>query len=184
MATSKETSNYKLPIYAPNDVTSYLVTWNGAMTLLDTTLANIQKMAETAGADVTLVEASVKQLKEAVQQLNNNVVKNAEKIQSNTEDIAGMKINLSNLDGEVVNLKAEVEEAVGKVGAVYRGVISVGEDTLSVNTPNLAADSLVDVYSDEYGLVPKNVSVNVAEKLVTVKVDSRETTLQVAIVVR
>lgn len=184
MATSKETSNYKLPIYAPNDVTSYLVTWNGAMTLLDTTLANIQKMAEAAGADVTLVEASVQELKDAVQLLNTNVTKNAENIQINTNDIAGVKINLTNLDGEVVNLKAEVEEAVSKVGAVYRGVISVGEDTLSVNTPNLAADSLVDVYSDEYGLVPKNVSVNVSEKLVTVKVDSRETTLQVAVVVR
>lgn len=184
MATSKETSNYKLPIYAPNDVTSYLVTWNGAMTLLDTTLANIQKMAETAGADVTLVEASVKQLKEAVQQLNNNVVKNEENIQSNTEDIAGMKINLSNLDGEVVNLKAEVEEAVDKVGIEYKGVIGVGENTLTVNTPNLTADSLIDVYTDEYGLVPKNVAANVTEKIVTVTVDSREKTLQLSVLVR
>lgn len=184
MATSKETINYKLPIYAPNDVTSYLVTWNGAMTLLDTTLANIQKMAETAGADVTLVESSVKQIKEAVQLLNANVVKNTENIQSNTEDIAGMKINLSNLDGKVVNLKAEVEEAIDKVGTEYKGVIGVGENTLTVNTPNLTADSLIDVYTDEYGLVPKNVTANITEKLVTVTVDSRETTLQVAVVVR
>nr|DAR35707.1 MAG TPA: trimeric autotransporter adhesin [Caudoviricetes sp.] len=184
MATSKETSNYKLPIYASNDVTSYLVTWNGAMTLLDTTLANIQKMAEAAGADVTLVEASVQQLKDAVQLLNTNVTKNAENIQINTNDIAGVKINLTNLDGEVVNLKAEVEEAVSKVGAEYKGVIGVGEDTLTVNAPNLTADSLIDVYTDEYGLVPKNVTANVAEKLVTVTVDSRETTLQLSVLVR
>lgn len=184
MATSKETSNYKLPLYAPNDVTSYLVTWNGAMTLLDTTLANIQKMAEAAGADVTLVEASVDQLKDAVQQLNTSVTKNAQDIQSNTNTIAGVKVNLTTVETEVANLRQDVEDAEAKVGEVYRGVIGVGEDTLTVNAANVTDSSLVDVYTDEYGLVPKNVTVNVTEKLVTVKVDSRKTTLQVAVVVR
>lgn len=184
MATSKETSNYKLPIYAPDDVTSYLVTWNGAMTLLDTTIANIQKMAEAAGADVTLVEASVDQLKDAVQQLNTSITKNAQDIQNNTNSIAGVKINLATVETEVANLRQDVKDAEAKVGEVYRGVIGVGEDTLTVNAANVTDNSLVDVYTDEYGLVPKNVTVNVTEKLVTVKVDSRETTLQVAIVVR
>ena len=42
MATSKSTTNYNLPIYAPNDVTSWLVTWNGAMTELDKIISNVQ----------------------------------------------------------------------------------------------------------------------------------------------
>ena len=184
MATSKSTTNYNLPIYAPDDVTSWLVTWNGAMTELDKIISNVQKMAEAAGADVTLVEQAVEQLKTSVQQLNTAVTKNAEDITTANGEISGIKVNLTNLNGEVVNLKADVAEAVDKVGTEYKGVIGVGEDTLTVNAPNLTADSLIDVYTNEYGLVPKNVTANVAEKLVTVTVDRRETTLQLSVLVR
>lgn len=184
MATSKSTTNYNLPIYAPDDVTSWLVTWNGAMTELDSVIANVQKLAETAGTDVTLVEAAVEQLKTGVQQLNTAVTKNAEDITNANSEISGIKVNVANLTGDVLSLTADVEEAVNKVGTEYKGVIGVGEDTLTVNAPNLTADSLIDVYTDEYGLVPKNVAANVSEKLVTVTVDSRETTLQLSIVVR
>lgn len=184
MATSKSTANYNLPIYAPDDVTSWLVTWNGAMTELDNVIANVQKMAETAGADLTLVEAAVKELKAGVQQLNASVAKNAENITNTNDEINGIKINVANLTGDVANLTADVEEAVSKVGVEYKGVIGVGENTLTVNAPNLTADSLIDVYTDEYGLVPKNVTANATEKLVTVTVDTRETTLQLSVVVR
>ena len=177
-------TNYNLPIYAPDDVTSWLVTWNGAMTELDKIISNVQKMAEAAGTDVTLVEQAVEQLKTSVQQLNTAVTKNAGDINTANGEISGIKVNLTNLDGEVVNLRADVAEAVDKVGTEYKGVIGVGENTLTVNTPNLTADSLIDVYTDEYGLVPKNVTANVAEKLVTVTVDSRESTLQLSILVR
>lgn len=184
MATSKSTTNYNLPIYAPDDVTSWLVTWNGAMTELDSVIANVQKLAEAAGTDVTVVEAAVEQLKTGVQQLNTAVTKNAEDITKANSEISGIKVNVANLTGDVASLTADVEEAVNKVGTEYKGVIGVGEDTLTVNAPNLTADSLIDVYTDEYGLVPKNVTANVSEKLVTVTVDSRETTLQLSVVVR
>ncbi len=184
MATSKSTTNYNLPIYAPSDVTSYLVTWNGAMTLLDTTIANVQKIAEKAGADITLVESAVEQLKTGVQQLNTAVSKNADDITTANGEISGIKVNVANLTGDVTNLTAEVEEAVSKVGTVYNGVIGVGEDTLSVNAPNLTADSLVDVYTDEYGVIPKSVTGDLLQKIITVKVDSRETVLQVKVMVR
>lgn len=184
MATSKSTTNYNLPIYAPDDVTSWLVTWNGAMTELDKIIANVQKMAEAAGADVTLVEQAVEQLKTSVQQLNTAVTKNAEDINTANSEISGIKVNVANLTGDVASLTADVVEAVDKIGTEYKGVIGVGEDTLTVNAPNLAADSLIDVYTDEYGLVPKNVTANVTEKLVTVTVDSRETTLQLSVLVR
>ena len=184
MATSKSTANYNLPIYAPTDVTSYLVTWNGAMTEIDTIIANIQSLAEKAGTDVTVVESAVNQLKTAVLQLNTAVTKNAEDITTANGEINGVKTNVANLTGDVANLTAEVEEAVSKVGTVYAGVIGVGEDTLSVNTPNLKADSLVDVYTDEYGVVPKSVTGDLLQKIITVKVDSRETALQVKVMVR
>lgn len=184
MATSKSTTNYNLPIYAPDDVTSWLVTWNGAMTELDSIIANVQKLAEAAGTDVTVVEQAVEQLKTGVQQLNTAVTKNVEDITKANSEISGIKINVANLAGEIVNVQAEVDEVKAEVGSRYDGVIGVGEDTLTVNAPVLKADSLVDVYTDEYGLVPKNVTVNLVEKLVTVTVDSRSTTLQLAVVVR
>ena len=184
MATSKSTTNYNLPIYAPDDVTSWLVTWNGAMTELDKIISNVQKMAEAAGTDVTLVEQAVEQLQTGVQQLNTAVTKNGNDIATANGEISGVKSNVANLTGDVANLTAEVEEAVSKVGTVYAGVIGVGENTLSINTPNLKADSLVDVYTDEYGVVPKSVTGDLIQKIVTVKVDNRESTLQVKVVVR
>ena len=89
MATSKSTTNYNLPIYAPDDVTSWLVTWNGAMTELDKIISNVQKMAEAAGTDVTLVEQAVEQLKTSVQQLKKKKKKNLDQ-GVNNESLIGL----------------------------------------------------------------------------------------------
>ena len=108
MATSKSTTNYNLPIYAPDDVTSWLVTWNGAMTELDRIISNVQKMAEAAGTDVTLVEQAVEQLKTSVQQLNTAVTKNA-------EDITAVKGRMDTAEGKITALETDLATEKPKI---------------------------------------------------------------------
>lgn len=177
MATSKSTTNYKLPIYAPDDVTSWLVTWNGAMTELDDIIANVQKLAEAAGTDVTLVEQSVETLKTTVRQLNTTVT-------GNSSDINNLKVKVADIDGEVTNLTAEVEEATRLVGVSYSGVLGVGEDTLTIAAPAIKANSSIQVFTDAIDGEYTGITTNLVDKIVTLKFLRRDTTMNVKIIVR
>lgn len=177
MATSKSTTNYNFPIYAENDVTSYLITWNNAMTELDSVIANVQKIAEKAGADVGLVEQTVANIKSSVEQLNATVTKNS-------QDIVNLKVETANLTGEVASLTADVEEAVNTVGRTYSGVLSVGEDTLTISVPTIKANSSIDVYTDSIDTVYTGITTNLVDKIVTIKFPVMDTTLNVRVIVR
>lgn len=176
MATSKQTTNYALPIYAPDDVTSYLVTWNGAMTLLDTTIASVQAEAEKAGADITLVESSVGQLTTSVQQLNSSVEKNSTDIATNTSDISGVKSNVTNLTKDVSKLDTKVTAVEKEVGAAYKGVMSATEKEVTINVVNLTDESMIDVYTSTYGITPNSVTADVTNQLVKIGIDTQEDT--------
>lgn len=176
MATSKQTTNYALPIYAPDDVTSYLVTWNGAMTLIDTTIANVQTEAEKAGEDIQLVEASVNQLTASVQQLNTSVEQNSNNIATNTSDISGVKSNVASIIKDVNNLDSKVTAVEQEVGAAYKGVMSATETKVTINVSGLTAESMIDVYTSTYGIVPNSVEADIANQLVKVGIDKQEDT--------
>ena len=176
MATSKSTTNYNLPIYAPDDVTSWLVTWNGAMTELDSIIANVQKLAEAAGADVTTVESAVEALKTGVQQLNTAVTKNADDITTANSEISGIKVNVSNITKNVTDLDTKVSAVEKEVGAAYKGVLSSTETQLTINVANMTSESMIDVYTSTYGIVPSSVTADIDNQLVKVVIATQEDT--------
>lgn len=176
MATSKSTTNYNLPIYAPDDVTSWLVTWNGAMTELDSIIANVQKLAEAAGADVTTVESAVEALKTGVQQLNTAVTKNADDITTANSEISGIKVNVSNITKNVTDLDSKVSAVEKEVGAAYKGVLSSTETQLTINVANMTSESMIDVYTSTYGIVPSSVTADIDNQLVKVVIATQEDT--------
>lgn len=55
MSASGSTTNYNLPIYAPDDITSWLIDFNGAMEKID---ANIYEVSQSSGSSINVVQTT------------------------------------------------------------------------------------------------------------------------------
>ena len=75
MSASGVTQNFQLPIYNPDDITSWLTDFNGAMQLIDAARKGIKTTADTAEVDLTALEAQVNQLRTSVQTIGPDVEK-------------------------------------------------------------------------------------------------------------
>lgn len=184
MSATNTTTNYHFPIFIGTDIPSWLVDWNNAMTALDTAIGEALLAGQTAEADVSALESTVQAIQTAVTTLTTNV-------DTNTTDINDLKSSMvaytqivTQLTADVQNLARRVDTAEGTVGTVYSGIIGVGENTVTVSTPIVTADSMIDVYTDEYGLIPTSVVGDAAGKTVTVTVPVRQSNLNVKVVVR
>lgn len=184
MSATNNTTNYHLPIFIGTDIPSWLVDWNNAMTALDSAIADALLAGQTAEADVTTLENTVQAIQTAVTTLTSDV-------NDNTTDIANLKGQMvaytqivNQLTADVQNLTTRVTTAEGIVGTVYAGIVGVGETTVTISAPIVTANSLIDVYTDEYGLTPTSVTADETGKTVTVVVPVRQTNLNVKIVVR
>lgn len=184
MSATNTTTNYHLPIFIGTDIPSWLVDWNNAMTNLDNAVGEALLAGQTAEADVKTLESTVQAIQTAVTTLTNSV-------NDNTTDITDLKAQMiaytqivNQLTADVQNLTSRVETAEETVGTVYTGIIGIGETTVTVSTPIVTANSMIDVYTDEYGLVPTSVVGDATAKTVTVVVPVRQSNLNVKIVVR
>lgn len=184
MSATNTTTNYHLPIFIGTDIPSWLVDWNNAMTALDNAIGKALLAGQTAEADVSALESTVTAIQTAVTALTTSV-------NDNTTDITDLKGQMvaytqivNQLTADVQNLTSRVETAEGTVGTVYAGIVGTGESTVTVSTPIVTANSMIDVYTDEYGLVPTSVVGDAGAKTVTVTVPVRESNLNVKVVVR
>lgn len=184
MSATNTTTNYHLPIFIGTDIPSWLVDWNNAMTALDNAIGEALLAGQTAEADVSALESTVTAIQTAVTALTASV-------NDNTTDITDLKGQMvaytqivNQLTADVQNLATRVDTAEGTVGTVYSGIIGVGESTVTVSTPIVTTDSMIDVYTDEYGLIPTSVVGDAAGKTVTVTVPVRQSNLNVKVVVR
>lgn len=184
MSATNSTTNYHLPIFIGTDIPSWLVDWNNAMTNLDNAVGEALLAGQTAEADVKALESTVKSIQTAVTTLTNSVNDNTTDITDLTGQMVAYTQIVNQLTADVQNLTSRVETAEGTVGTVYAGIVGTGETTVTVSTPIITANSMIDVYTDEYGLVPTSVVGDASAKTVTVTVPVRESNLNVKVVVR
>lgn len=174
MSASGVTQNFQLPIYNPDDITSWLTDFNGAMQLIDAALNAIKTTADTAEVDLTSLEAQVNQLKTSVQTIGPDVEKAK-------QDITAINAQLLTVAGQIAALSSAVELGVGETKT---GVIGVGETTLTLQfTKEFTDESRVSWWFSQFGLVATNVVGNPANKTVTVTVPERSSVVKVAVTV-
>lgn len=184
MSATNQTANYQLPIFIGSDIPSWLVDWNNAMTALDTAIANALLAGQTAEADVTALEGTVTSMQTALTTLTNTVDVNSQDIDTVKGQIVAFTAMINSLTAQVQQLNDKVEAAEQTVGEVYSGIIGVGETTVTISTPSVTANSLVSVFTDEYGLVPTDVSVDAGNKTTTITVEQRVSNLAVRVLIR
>jgi len=159
MSATNKTTNYNLPIFIGSDVPSWLTDFNGAMQLIDTAIGNALSVANKADAGIQLTEASLNEVKAALEHALPIVEETGLKVSQ-------LMANMQLVSSTVEELKVKTTELQGDVGVVYEGILSAGETTLTLGTPALTEESMLDVYTDKFGVAPTLVEPDVTAKTV------------------
>lgn len=180
----KATVNYGLPIYEPNDVTSYLTTYNDTMVKIDDDLHQVETQATETAQDLAGVENTVESHTQELTELSDNVSNNTENIAGHGAQISALNQRIDAQDNRLLTIEGEL----AGVGEVYRGVLSAGEETIAITIGKFNADSLVDIYAETYGVAPLTVELREATggqpNLCVMTFDPLEADLRLAVVVR
>lgn len=91
MPASLKTTNYNLPLYAENDITSWLTDFNGAMTKIDTQLKATND--SIADLDVSQIQGDVESLQSTVQTIQETI----QTIQSSVSTLTAKMDTLKNV---------------------------------------------------------------------------------------
>lgn len=159
MSATNKTTNYNLPIFVGSDVPSWLTDWNSAMQLLDTAIGNVLTVANKANADIQLTEAELEEVKKAVDEA-------LPIIETATTELAQLKLSVQGIGSTVDNLGRDVEAIENNLGKIYTGVLSTGETTLTLAVDKLTNDSMIDVYTDVFGITPTLIETDVKAKII------------------
>lgn len=161
MSATNKTTNYSLPIFVGSDVPSWLTDFNGAMQLIDTAISNALTVANKADADIQLTEATLQEVKTALELATPIINETVDKV-------TAMQGTMQTLSSTVERLNMLTEELQGDVGVVYEGLLSTGETTLTLSVPRLTEESMLDVYTDKFGMTPTLIERDVESKTVKI----------------
>lgn len=142
----KETPNFGLTIYDPNDVLSYLTTegWNGTMEKIDTSMKQLEDVGSKNTLDLTTLEQQVSSDHDELNKLTGEVSDLTKVVSGNTSNINGLT---NTINGVIVDVNG-LKESVAGVGSFYTAVLSKGETTLSVILGDVVDNIAVDIYTD------------------------------------
>lgn len=174
MSHSNKTPNYSLPIFSGSDVPSWLTDFNSAMQEIDRAIANALTVANQAETDATVNESALNELRNA---LNEAVPV----IETTSTKVAELSLIVAANSSAVEKFNKEVEELKGDVGVLYTGILSAGETTLTLSCDRLTKNSLIDVYTDVFGMSPTLIETDVPAKTLRLTFPIQTDTLNVKV---
>jgi len=184
----KETANMGLSIYEANDVTNYQIIYNGTMEKIDAYCGNLNSEVTKLNTDMGNTESSIENINTEITNLTTQQKTNTENITTLQGEMLTAQGNIRNLQTEIDNLETSVSINANMAGKIYRGILSTGESTVAIAIGNLKDDTLIDVYTDMYGLTPTSITTRSATSgqpnMVVLTFDVQTRDINVAVVAR
>lgn len=179
MSSINKTQTINLSQFEGTDKPTWLVDYNGDMLKIDQAIKNLQDNNTDRTSEITGLTNLYNELEdkniELVARLDAGDLKDVERDQL----ITTIRTNISTMNSVIENIKTTINEMKNEIGEVYTGVLSVGETILTIETPNVTEDSIIDVYTDVFGLTPKSVVVSLSAKTVKLTFDVQKTVVNV-----
>lgn len=179
MATSLQTANYGFGKYAPNDVTSYLTDYNGAMDKIDGSIKGVSDVANEAKATGDSNLNTIASLSEELTATNKNVENLGKAQTAQQTEINNIKAEISNIEiGNFTEVEfLEVKSTAGggsnskghfrKIGNGVQGSVQIKVDAGTYNVDrNLHRLSLIDIGSVGGNVLNLNATVAGNEQIV------------------
>ena len=200
------TTYYNLPQYEGSDKTAWLTVFNQAMLAIDTGIHGAKATADSASALATTANNAATQASSDVTSLTNSlntVIGNINTINSligngtpttTDQTIIGAINELHADQGDLANLQTTAKNSLvaainevaggGAVSEVQRGTLTAGSTSLTLTFTDITigANTLIDVYSDTYGVNPSSIATT--STTVTLTFDSQASDVAVAVKVQ
>lgn len=175
MSATNKTPNFNLPLFVGTDIPSWLTDFNGAMTLLDTSLEKVTSEAAAAGVKVDGIQATVDGINSVVATVNTTVTE-ANKAAQEAKDTAqsakdtadAAQATAGGLATDVQDAKqsataanalanqanTKAEGALAKTGGTLSGALDMGGNEIN---------NVADPLSDQDAATKKYVDDKIAE---------------------
>lgn len=171
MSASMRTQNYDLPVYAGSDDLSVLTDFNGAMNTIDTAMNNNKTTAQNASQAANNAVQTVSSLSESIQTITNALNQMSNDISSLGNTVQLINANYTTLNGKVGVLEQKA--------ALIRGTLVAGSDTVVLANERITPNSVLDVYTGVWGVLP--TAVVCGNGSVTLTFEVQEANLEVAV---
>lgn len=182
------TPHYQLPQYEDNDTTSYLTTYNNTMTLLDNAIYANQQTIDKHTTDLSGVEQQLTTLNDEVNGNTGDISALQTLTSGQGATINSLNQQVSEQNNTIAGLGTKVDTLQEGVGTVYRGVLTANETTLAIPIGEFNDDTLVDVYTSQFGLTPLTVELREAEtgqpNICVTTWDAQASDVNVAVLIR
>ena len=110
MSATGKTTNYNLPIYQPNDTTSYLVDFNGAMTEIDSAIYSAQSDADSANTKFDNLTVSVENINDTLVNVQSEVITVRNNGTANTQAINLLQTHTNEQDVLIEKNASDISE--------------------------------------------------------------------------
>lgn len=183
------TPNYKLPVYEPNDPTSYLVTYNETMQMIDTAIHDNEENITKAATDITGLESQMEIANNEINELTGELSDLTTEVHGNTSNIGGLQNTVSEQNNRIAALGTKVDGLQEQTGTIFRGVLTANEEVIAIPIEEFDQNTLVDVYTSIFGFNPENVELRAAQGgqpniCVITFADSQASDVDIAVIIR
>lgn len=199
MSATNSTTNYGLPQWIATDKPTFLGDLNSAFSAIDTAIKAIATAISdndisTLSTSVSNLQSSVSDLRTITGDITNQLVNIVEDIDGNATNIETMNEtigsgtlettskNLIGATNEVRQLastaKTTAETARDKFTDLT-GTLTANSTTCIINSSAIKTDSIIDIYTDVFGLSPENVEVISGKITITFKAQSNDVSVKV-----
>ena len=188
MSATNSTANYHFPQFIADDVPSWLVDFNGAMSDIDSAIKSVSDKTVKNDTDLQAVEKSIANIND-VNSEQTKAISGLETRMTNAENAnVTNSTNVQSLQNRVTNVEKSLDTVSATAGKVYRGTLSKGETTLAIGIDAFNANTLVDVFASVYGIAPKTMELRTqtsAPKNICVTTwDKQSVDVNVAVLIR
>jgi len=155
----KQTPNYGLPIYEPNDVTSYLTTYNQTMTQIDADMKQIEDQSTKNTTDIAGLEQQASSSHDEINELTGEVSDLKTTVSGQTSQINGLSNTQTAQAAEILAIQNKLGESTQ---VFYSGVLSANEETLAIAIGEHTDNLIIMPTCSVYGLAPLTMEVRAA----------------------
>ena len=192
MGATNKTTYYELPIFASTDSPKWLVDWPDAMNKIDSAIHQISLQSGTSATDIANLQSSLESLSGTVTSQGSQITSlsgNITALQGTVNTITSLIGNGEptttdkTIIGAINELKADIDASESAI-EIQRGSLTIGSTSvvLTFATQTIGADTLVDVYTDDYAIAPTDVSIS--GQVVTLTFDAQAVAVAVAVKVQ
>ena len=129
MAGSLKTANYELSKYAPNDITSWLVDFNGNMDKIDAQMkVNSDANVGTSGT-VSALAQRVSAAETKISDLENEIEVDGNNITELTQKVTSVETEISDLEGKVTANENDINTIETKLNDILKVQTFTGPET-------------------------------------------------------